>query len=99
MIFGTVPPLFCSNYFQKSLRAKSDRLLDAASPEQLAFLRTAVIDGDPCWIWRFTETDGTECYLSYREFTGRGAALGLSEANGLSPEQYLLAEHYDEVYW
>ncbi|MBE0540928.1 MAG: hypothetical protein IH623_06045 [Verrucomicrobia bacterium] len=30
MAFGSVPPPFCSNYFQKSLRGKSDRLLGEA---------------------------------------------------------------------
>jgi hypothetical protein len=33
MILGSVPPPFCSNYFQKSFRPKSDRLL--AGPVKL----------------------------------------------------------------
>ena len=77
-----------------------------ANQSSLKFLRTANTDGTRCWIWGYTESDGEVCYLTYRELPNGSNTRGMSSAspayNGefkLTPEQYLLAEHYDLVYW
>lgn len=77
-----------------------------ANIDSLTFLRTARIGDTKCWIWSFTETNGELCYVTYRQSPEDSNALGMSGASPeydeglqLTPEQYLLAEHYDLVYW
>lgn len=72
---------------------------DAASAERLEFVRHARLGEARAWLWRYTESDGTACYVSVHIDADGTSVLGLCEPNGLSPEQFLLAEHYDEVYW
>jgi hypothetical protein len=74
--------------------------LDNASRSRLRFIRTAQVCDQKFWLWEYLESDGVEMYV----FTAQGGKGGrsivsLTEKNGLSPEQYMLAEHYDEVYW
>lgn len=72
---------------------------DKASEESLSFIRTALIKKNKCWIWKYTESDGELCYVTFWKKSWRRTELGISSANGLSPEQFILAEYYDEVYW
>ncbi len=73
--------------------------LDDAREEQVQFLRTARIGKVKYWIWRYTESDGEVCYLTVSIAPNGARNMGLSEANGLSPEQYMLADYFDEIYW
>ena len=62
-------------------------------------LRTARIHETLCWLWRYTESDGDECYVVATRSPTIPGCLGLALANGLSPEQFMLADYYEEVYW
>lgn len=70
-----------------------------AEQNRLSFLRTAQIAKCKYWLWRYQEYDGAECFVVFRLKPDGSTSLGLSETNGLSPEQYLLAEQYDKIYW
>ena len=79
---------------------------DQAQEESLRFLRTAQVNDDKFWLWSYTESDGELCYVVYRQSPDGSSLLGLSSAQPdmdrphvLSPEQYLVAEYYDLVYW
>ena len=78
------------------LRAESGDV-DQADIARLAFVRTALVGGAEYWIWKYTEDDGEVVFVLFSE--GGPAALSLASPNGLSAEQFLLAEYYDEVYW
>lgn len=73
--------------------------LNDADPRRLTFLRSAVIEKDSFWLWRYEESDGMQCYVTFCLSADGSTSLGLSEPNGLSSEQYLLAVYYGEVYW
>lgn len=70
-----------------------------ASRDRMSFVRTAQVGSDQYWLWRYLESDGAECFVVARIDDGGGVEIGLSSPNGLSPEQYLLADHFDEIYW
>jgi len=70
-----------------------------AASDRLAFLRTARIGKTKYWLWNYTESDGEMTYVFFRQNPDGSTVLGLSGPNGLSPEQYLLADYYDEIYW
>jgi len=58
------------------------------------FVRTARVADIAYWLWEYTEG-----YVVFRQNADGSTILGLSEPNGLSHEQYLLADYYDEIYW
>lgn len=70
-----------------------------ADPGRLVFIRTAKVGKASFWLWSYHESDGQKCYVVLQTVSDGSNVLGLSEPNGLSPEQYLLADYYDEVYW
>lgn len=72
---------------------------DEADRSRFRFLRTAQVGDARYWLWEYTEDDGQVCYASFRLSRDGSSTTGLAEPNGLSPEQYLLADYYDEVYW
>jgi hypothetical protein len=79
---------------------------DTATTNALTFLRTAATGGSKCWIWSYAESDGELCYVTYRQTSDGSNIRGMSSASPeydgdfqLTPEQYLLAEQYDLVYW
>lgn len=72
---------------------------DQVSAERLKFIRTALVDANKYWLWSYTEADETLCFVALRQQPDGSLHLGLSETNGLNPEQYLLADYYDEIYW
>jgi hypothetical protein len=80
------------------VRMESGDTADAET-ERLTFLRTAKIGKSSYWLWTYTEKGGDSNYVVFRENPDGSTELGLSGPNGLSPEQYLLADYYDEVYW
>jgi hypothetical protein len=71
----------------------------AADRARLKFIRTATVAEAKYWMWSYCEADGQLMYVVCRSNPDGTGVLGLSEPNGLSPEQYLLADYYDEVYW
>ncbi len=73
--------------------------LDDADPARLVFVRTAQVGERRCWLWTYTESCGDVEYVLFQSGRRGTELLGLVGTNGLSPEQYLLAEYYDEVYW
>jgi hypothetical protein len=80
------------------LRAESADV-DRYDLSRLRLLRTAKIDEDRYWIWKYLEGDEMACYLVATEKTDGRHVLELAQTNGLSAEQFLLAVHYDQVYW
>lgn len=74
---------------------------DAAktSIARLTFVRTAKVLSDQYWAWRYVEVDGAACYVTFCIRPDGTSVLSLAASNGLSIEQFLLASHYDEVYW
>jgi hypothetical protein len=72
--------------------------LENADPSRLVFVRTALVADAQYWLWSYAEADGEDLFVTCR-VDSDGATLGLASPNGLSPEQFILAEYYDEVYW
>ena len=79
---------------------------DDADSGRLSFLRTAQVADQKCWLWSYIEADGELCYVTYWVSPSDGGTLGLADAKAdpdsdrpQSPEQFLLAEYYDLVYW
>jgi hypothetical protein len=72
---------------------------DAAERTRLRFVRTARVADAQYWMWEYSEADGDVCYVIFRRNPDGSTYLGLTEPNGLSHEQYLLADYYDEIYW
>ncbi len=70
-----------------------------AQRDRLIFLRTAQLGGAKIWLWSYLETDGQQEFVTCICHTGGDVVLSLSSPNGLSEEQYMLAEYYGEVYW
>jgi hypothetical protein len=60
----------------------------------LQYLRSAVIGEAQYWIWDYRESDGKHCYVTLRLHRQR-SVLGFVEANELSPEQYIYADHHN----
>jgi len=80
--------------------------VENADPKHLRFLRTAQVGDDQCWIWSYTEVDGDLCYVTYWVHAAGGNTLGMSSAKAgyetetpLTPEQYMLAEYHELIYW
>lgn len=71
----------------------------AANRVRLEFIRTAAVAEAKYWMWSYREEDGRLIYVVFRSDPDGSGVVGLSETNGLSPEQYLLADYYDEIYW
>lgn len=70
-----------------------------ADRARLQFIRTAEVAEAKYWMWGYREDDGQLIYVVLRSNPDGSGVLGLSEPNGLSPEQYLLADYYEEIYW
>lgn len=64
---------------------------------RLEFVRTALVEQTRYWIWRFTDADGRESYLTVGVDAGGQEIMSYDETFGLSPEQRIIAEHYDFV--
>lgn len=62
---------------------------------QLEFLRTALVEASRYWIWRFTDVEGTECYVTVELRPDRRTVTGYDESFGFTPEQFIIADYYD----
>ena len=68
-----------------------------AKRESLKFVRTAEVGDSRYWLWTYTESGGEICYVYFREQAGRGSELSLQGTRSLTPEQFMLANHYDKL--
>jgi hypothetical protein len=72
---------------------------------RLQFVRTAEVGDQQCWIWSYIDSDGELSYVTYWVASDGERTLGMSDAApevggpALSPEQYMLAEYHDLIYW
>lgn len=73
--------------------------LEKSERSRFRFLRTARVKTQRFWLWEYIESDGVPSYVLVRAADKGNTELGLNEMNGLSPEQFILASYYDEVYW
>lgn len=64
---------------------------------RLEFVRTAQVEQARYWIWRFTDSDVRESYVTVGIDGDGEQMMSYDETFGLSPEQRILAEHYDLV--
>ena len=72
--------------------------LEDADRSRLVFVRTALVADAQYWLWSYTEADGENLFVTCR-LDSDGTTVGLASPNGLGPEQFILAEYYDEVHW
>jgi hypothetical protein len=69
---------------------------DEVEEQDLVFLRTAQVGEKAYWIWQFTESDGTACYVTVSATSQGETYIGYEQnAYGLTPEQYLLGDYYN----
>ena len=64
---------------------------------QPQFVRTALVEATQYWIWRFTDSRGSECYVLVDVRPDGTVCTGYDESFGLTPEQCILAVHYDTL--
>jgi hypothetical protein len=64
---------------------------------RLEFLRTALVERTRYWIWRFTDADERDSYVVVGIDGSGRQMMSCDETFGLSPEQRIIAEHYDLV--
>jgi hypothetical protein len=73
--------------------------LDEAAKSRLHFERSAQVADARYWLWTYRESDGEVCFVTCRADADGSTCLSLAEPNGLSQEQFLLADYYGEIYW
>jgi hypothetical protein len=66
-------------------------------PFQLEFVRAALVEATRYWLWRFADSRGTECYVMVDMRPDGTPCTGYDESFGLTPEQFILAAHYDTI--
>jgi hypothetical protein len=64
---------------------------------RLEFMRTALVEQTRYWIWRFRDSRDCESYITVGVDSGGQEMMSYDETFGLSPEQRIMAEHYDFV--
>ncbi len=62
---------------------------------ELHFVRTALVDTTNYWIWRFTDPEGRESYVTVALSPSGEQIIGYDESFGFTPEQFILADYYD----
>ena len=73
--------------------------LEKSDRKRFRFLRTARVKTQRFWLWEYVERDGVRNFVLIQADPKRNTRLSINEANRLSPEQFILAAYYDEVYW
>ncbi len=69
---------------------------DGIEEKDLVFLRTAQVAEKAYWIWKFTESDGVECYVTVSATSQGETCIGYEQnAYGLTTEQYMLGDYYN----
>jgi hypothetical protein len=106
-------PLLSPNDRSRCPRTESDILkyLDVEAPGgsesgsenviefDLHFVRTALVNDCNYWLWRFKADGDLNCYVAVRETASGGSILGYEETLGLTPEQWIVMDYYDEEEW
>jgi hypothetical protein len=64
---------------------------------QPQFVRTALVEATRYWLWRFTDSRGSECYVLVDVRPDGTPCTGYDESFGLNPEQFIMAVHYDTL--
>ena len=59
------------------------------------FVRTALVEKTKYWIWKFTDADGRESYVTVAVDAHGEEVIGYDESFGFTPEQFILADYYD----
>ncbi len=65
----------------------------------LQFVRTALVNNSKYWIWRFEADDNLDCYVAARQEVRGDTILGFDETFGLTPEQWLVLDYYNDEDW
>jgi hypothetical protein len=69
---------------------------DEVEEKDLVFLRTAQVAEKAYWIWKFTESDGVQCYVTVSVTSQSETCIGYEQNTyGLTPEQYVLGDYYN----
>jgi hypothetical protein len=66
---------------------------------ELHIIRTALVNDSKFWLWGFKDERGTDCYVAVQERPDGENFLGYDETFGLSPEQRMVLDYYDEEDW
>ena len=64
---------------------------------KLEFVRTAQVEATRYWVWKFTDSGGSECYALIELRPDDQTVTGYDESFGLTPEQFILGVHYDTL--
>jgi len=68
---------------------------DRLTGDDLTFLRTALVEANQYWIWRFQEPDGDPAYVTVSmDPTGRRTIGSEADYYRLSPEQFILGDYH-----
>ena len=62
-------------------------------PEDLTFLRSALVADVRYWLWEFFDYANERCFVMACEDRG-GRCIGYDRADGLTPEQAVLADYH-----
>jgi len=69
------------------------REAESATAADLEFIRTAQVEDNRYWIWRFS---GDECYVTVEYQPDGSRCIGYNDNYcGLTPEQFMLADHHE----
>jgi hypothetical protein len=90
-------PCATDDIFEYVQRESGD--LDNAERQRLEFVRTAQVADAQYWLWTYTESDCEQAFVTCRLTANGDTYVGLASPNGLSPDQFILADYYEEVYW
>jgi hypothetical protein len=63
---------------------------------KLKFIRTARVNESKYWLWGFKADEGLDCYVAVQVAESGDSILGFDETFGLTPEQWLVMDYYDE---
>jgi hypothetical protein len=64
--------------------------------QSLTFLRTAQVAEKRYWIWKFTELQGAECFVTVSITPEGESTIGYEENyHNLTPEQFMLGDYYE----
>jgi hypothetical protein len=62
----------------------------------LKFVRTAKVNRSKYWLWSFIDERGTDCFVAVQKNEAGQNILGYDESFGLTPEQWLIMDYYDD---
>ena len=92
-----VPMTEVLEYLGQEAPGGADSGSDEAVDFQLEFVRTAMVEATRYWLWRFADVERTECYVVVELRPSHQTVTGYDESFGLTPEQFILAAHYDTI--